>query len=196
VLIWRVGIGSTLFIQPRGTDMSLLDALNSDGDTPGRRRAPPLSELGDVQDALAAFDAAKGNTAIPPGQYRATVIEGRMLLTRAGKPAYRLTLVVADGPHAGHRLWRYYTFGSPSEVNRAKAALRPLGIEGADDLRRLYPAPGSVITVKILVGTQTRPDGLPGNDVMRIEVESITATLPNPNLVDPFEHAVEGGGSQ
>jgi uncharacterized protein YodC (DUF2158 family) len=77
---------------------------------------------------------ADGTTAIPADWYRATVIEGRRTGTKAGKPAYRLTFEVSDGPHAGHRLWLWPTLGSTAEANLAKTALAHLGLVGSADL--------------------------------------------------------------
>jgi hypothetical protein len=177
-------------------DMSLRDALNSANENTDRRRAPPGPSYGTGKDAdaLAAFDAADGKIAIPAGWYRATVLEGGLVVTKSGKMAYRLTFSVAEGPHAGHRLWRWYSLDTRA-ANFAKAALEPLGIANSSDLKRPYPGPDRVVAVRVLVGVQTRPDGLPGNDILRIDDVSIETNTPNPNAVDPKEHLDAGGGA-
>ena len=55
-------------------------------------------------DDLSAFDAAAGVAVLPAGWYAVNVVRGELLTTKKGKAAYRLTLDVADGPHAGFRL--------------------------------------------------------------------------------------------
>jgi hypothetical protein len=176
--------------------MSLRDALSSNENTDRRRALPgPSYDSGSNADALAAFAAADGKTAIPAGRYRAIVLEGDLVQTKSNKTAYRLTFAVLEGPHAGHRLWRWYSLATPAAANLAKAALRPLGLVTPEDLAGPYPGAHRVVTVYLLVGSQTRPDGLPGNDILRIEDVSIETISPNPNAVDPKEHLDAGGGA-
>ena len=59
---------------------------------------------------------------------------------------------MADDPHRGFRLWRYYTLDNPAAANRAKLALAPLGLVTSADLRRPFPGPGRMVTLKVLVG--------------------------------------------
>src|SRR5262249_25591011 len=92
-------------------------------------------------DDLANFDAADGTTSIPAGWYTATVTCGELVTTKAGKCAYRLALDVSEGPHRWFRLWRYFTFDTPLNANRAKALLAPLGLRTSADLRRPFPDP-------------------------------------------------------
>jgi hypothetical protein len=124
-------------------------------------------------DELAAFDAATGATHVPAGKYLCRLEAGELTTTRAGKPAYRLRFIVVEPTeYAGFALWRYHTFGDAACVNRAKAALAPLGISTSADLRRIpFPESGRTIICRVVVGVQQRPDGTTGNDVIRFTVE-------------------------
>ncbi|MBX9625633.1 MAG: hypothetical protein K2X82_17655 [Gemmataceae bacterium] len=168
--------------------MGFRDALNGPDDLDRFDQAPG-------GDDLAAFDAATGDTHVPAGWYACTVARGEVVTTKKGKTAYRLSLDVADGPHAGFRLWRYFTFDTPANANRAKVQLAPLGLATSAALRAPFPPPGRSIALRVLVGVQNRPDGTKGNDVERMEVVADRAAPPNPNAVDPADHAGgEGGG--
>lgn len=145
-------------------------------------------------DDLAAFDAATGDTHVPAGWYACTVDRGELVTTKKGKTAYRLSLDVTDGPHAGFRLWRYFTFDTPANANRAKVGLAPLGLRTSADLRKLYPGPGRAVAVRALVGVQDRPDGTKGNDVERLEMVEDRLAPPNPNAVDPAGLVAREGG--
>jgi hypothetical protein len=134
---------------------------------------------------LSAFDEATGETVIPAGLYLCDVVRGELVTTKTtGKTAYRLSLDVSDGPHRGFRLWRYYTFDTPSTANRAKFALAPLGLTTSAELRKPFPGPGRTVKVRALVAVQVRPDGTRSNDVERFTVESDTTAMPNPNAVN------------
>ena len=143
---------------------------------------------------LAAFDEATGATHIPAGWYCCSLVCGELITTKKGKPAYRLTLDLCEGPHAGFRLWRYYTFESPANANRAKAALTPLGLKTSADLKKPFPGLGRSITLRALVTVQDRPDGQKGNNIERFEVVEDKTVAANPNAVnlDQFTSA-EGG---
>jgi hypothetical protein len=156
--------------------MSLYDALitPATGGTPTPAASP-----------LDLFDAARGVTHLEPGTYTARITCGMRVKTKStNKDAYRLDLVVAEGDAAGHRLQRTLTLDTPAAANVAKAMLAPLGITTGAALNRPYPPPGQDVTVRVLVGVQTRQDGTLGNDVLRIEVVDVTTAPPNPNLVD------------
>lgn len=147
-------------------------------------------------DDLAAFDAATGETHIPAGTYTCTVARGEVTLSKQGKQVYRLALDVADGPHRGFRLWRYYTFGTQGAANYAKNALAPLGLNSAADLRKKpFPEPGRSITVKVLVTVRDDPQFGTRNDVERFVVTDDRTAPPNPNAVDPDKLASGEGGA-
>jgi hypothetical protein len=79
-------------------------------------------------------------------------------------------------------------------ANRAKAALAPLKLYTAADLRTPIPAPGRVITCRVLVAIQTRPDGTLSNDVQRFEILKDETAPPNPFAVD-LDNSKEGGSA-
>jgi hypothetical protein len=146
-------------------------------------------------DDLAAFDAATGDPTIPAGWYVCTITRGEAVPTKKGKTAYRLTLDVAEGSHQGYRLWRYFTFGTPLEANRAKLALAPLGLNNSTALRKQFPEPGRLITLKVLVGVENSPEWGKQNRVERFEVIEDRSPPPNPNEIDPDKFA-GGEGEQ
>src|SRR5262245_13254640 len=108
-------------------------------------------------DDLAAFDAATGQTHIPAGWYECTVARGELTTTKAGKTAYRIAFDVAEGPHKGFRLWRYFIFDTPAAANWAKLTLTPLGLKTSADLKKPFPGPGRVVTVKVLAAVRDDP---------------------------------------
>jgi hypothetical protein len=137
---------------------------------PSERDRSDRAKAVNIDDALASYDAAV--IAIPPGPVTCTIIRGELIETWDGKPAYRLTLEVADGPHRGFRLYRSFTFDSNDTASRSKLILSPLGLKTSADLSLPFPGAGRTLTVDVLVGAQTRPDGYPVNRVLRIELVS------------------------
>jgi hypothetical protein len=137
-------------------------------------------------DDLAAFDAATGETFIPAGWYACLIARGEIVTTRTtSKTAYRLALDVADGPHRGFRIWRYFTFDTPVNANRAKAALAPLGLRTSTDLRKPFPGPGRTVIVRALVTVQDRPDGSKANNLERFEITEDRTAPVSRNTVNP-----------
>lgn len=163
--------------------MSFSDAINPDPDPLARFDAAGGEDL-------SQFDAADGATAIPAGWYTCTVAQGEVVTTKTAKPAYRLAFDVADDPHRGFRLWRYYVLDTLANANRAKAALAPFGLTTSAALKAPFPGPRT-ITAKVLVAVQTRADGTTSNDVVRFKVVD-TAT--NPHAVNPTRFAGSEGG--
>lgn len=139
---------------------------------------------------LSGFDAATGATFIPAGTYLCRLDEGKLVLTRGGKTAYRVRFsVVEPVEHAGFTLWRYFVLDNPANNNRAKQALAPLGLTTAADLRRWpFPETGRVLLCRVVVGVQAKPDGSTGNDVIRFTVERDDRPPANPFAVplDPM----------
>jgi hypothetical protein len=169
--------------------MSFRDALNSQNDDLNKF---DTATTGDAD--LAAFDEATGATHIPAGWYDCTLVCGERHMTKKGKSAYRLILDVADGSHRGHRLWRYFTFDTPANANRAKAALAPFGLKTSADLKKPFPGPGRSITLRALVTALDRPDGLKGNNIERFEVTEDKTITMNPNAVNPDDFMRAEGG--
>src|SRR5262249_19253455 len=109
-------------------------------------------------DDLAAFDAASGETHVPAGWYDCIIARGELTTTKAGKTAYRIAFDVRDGQYEGFRLWRYFTFDSPAAANRAKLLLAPLGLKTSADLKKPFPGPGRVVTVRVLAAMRDDPN--------------------------------------
>jgi len=132
-----------------------------------------FDKASDPADELAAFDNATGTTHVPAGVYLCQLEAGELATTRTGKQGYRLRFVIVEpSEHAGFAPWRWYTFADAASANRAKAALAPLGISTSADLRRIpFPESGRTILCRVVVGVQQRPDGTPGNDVVRFSIE-------------------------
>jgi hypothetical protein len=159
------------------------DALNDPTD--------PLTRFDAAGDDLAAFDAATGQTHVPPGWYAATVARGEIATTKTtGKTCYRLALDLADDPHRGFRVWRTLTFDTAANANRAKVLLDPLGLRTSADLRRPFPGPGRVVRVRVLLGVNTW-QGTTTNTVERVELVEDLAAPANPNAV--LLDGTEGG---
>lgn len=126
----------------------------------------------DPGDDLSGFDAASVETAVPPGDYLCRLERGQLARTKAGRTGYRVCFAVAEGPHAGFTLWRWYMTGGDA-ARYSKAALAPLKLNNSDDLRRQpFPGPGRAVLCRVTVTAKPRPDGTPGNDVERFAVVS------------------------
>jgi hypothetical protein len=138
---------------------------------------------------LAAFDEATGATHIPDGWYDGKLVCGEVVTTKTNKTAYRLTIEVSDGPHRGYRLWRYFIFDTPANVNRAKAALAPLGLKTSADLRKPFPDPDRSIAMRLLVKLRERRDGSQGSNVERFEVVEDRTTMTSPSVENPVHFA-------
>jgi hypothetical protein len=147
-------------------------------------------------DDLAAFDDATGATFVPAGWYVCDLARGEVVMTKTNKTAYRLSLDVREGPHRGFRVWRYFTFDTPANANRAKATLAPLGLRTSADLRKPFPGPGRTITLRVLVTVHDRPDGTKGNNIERFEVIDDRTAPPNPNAVNLDGYTSPEGGTQ
>ena len=101
------------------------------------------------KDPLDGFDDAV--SVIPLGQYDCRLECGELTTTKTGKPAYRLRFAVADGPFKSFVLWRWLMLDNPASMARAKAALEPLGLKTAADLRKPFPGLGREIICKVFV---------------------------------------------
>jgi hypothetical protein len=125
----------------------------------------------DPADDLDAFDRASGVTVVPPGCYECRLECGELTVANSGRRAYRLRFVVlSPSEHAGFTLWRYCMLHDTANMNRAKAALAPLGLKSGADLRRNpFPEVGRRIVCKVLVGVQR--DDPSRNEVLRFTVE-------------------------
>ena len=145
----------------------------------------------DPADALAAFDAATGVTAVPAGEYTAEIGSGELVTTRTGRTAYRLKFVLtAPDAYAGFTLWRYHVLDDKPNADRAKAALAPLGLRTGADLRKPFPA-GRVVVCRLVVGLQK--DDPSRNDVLRFTVVSDTPAATT-STADRFALPTEGQG--
>jgi len=150
---------------------------------------------------LSGFDTADGTTTVPAGVYTLKVERGELTTTKAGKTAYRLCFkTVEPSAHAGFVLWRWYVLADAAGMNRAKAALAPLGLTTSADLRRPFPGFKDVY-VKALVTLKHDRERGPSNDIERFEpcpAPAGAVAPPNPFAVPltPPDAAGEGGKPQ
>lgn len=147
---------------------------------------------------LSGFDSATGSMTVPAGNYVCRIERGELNPTKAGKKAYRLRFVVVEPTaFAGFTLWRWFTLDDAAGMNRAKAALAPLGITTATHLREPYPPFGKEVYCQAVV-TLRAATGQYGesNDVQRFAPcpapASVAPAVPNPFAV-PLNDTKEGG---
>lgn len=149
---------------------------------------------------LDGFDKADGTTTVPAGVYVCKIERGELTATKAGKTAYRLCFkTVEPSQHAGFTLWRWYVLADAAGMNRAKAALAPLGLTTAADLRAAYPPIGKDVYVKALVTLKHDAQRGASNDVERFEpCDPLASAVAPPNpfavpLTPPAGNTGEGG---
>jgi hypothetical protein len=155
-----------------------------------------------AHDPLAAFDKATGRTTCPAGWYICAIEKGELTTAKStGKPTYRLTfrtvtptesgdqtalpaLPALPGEYSGFRADRYYSLADAAGFERAKAALAPLGLLTAADLRSPFPPFGKVPFVKAMLIVSDDPKFGSKNDVQRFVVCGSPAGFSTP--VNPF----------
>ncbi len=117
---------------------------------------------------LGGFDSATGATTVPAGIYLCEIERGELTKTKTGKTAYRLRFkVVTPAQHAGFKLWRWFTLGDQSSMERAKAALAPFDFRTSADLRAEYPPFGETVHCRCIVALKKDGAYGPSNDVQR-----------------------------
>ena len=150
---------------------------------------------------ISGFDSASDQTYVPAGTYTCKIECGELTTTSTGKTTYRLRFsVVSPAQHAGHTLWRWLTLHGDG-MNRAKAALAPLGLTTSAKLREEYPPFGEEVFCLCLVTLKTTTQYGTSNDVQRFKPcpppvapasGSTGPAPPNPFAVPPDDQ-LEGG---
>lgn len=171
------------------------ERLNFGNDDLAGFDATPVPQEAD----LAGFDSATGTLTVPAGPYLCRIDRGELTTTKAGKNAYRLKFVIVEPTeHAEFVLWRWFVLSDPASLNRAKAALAPLGIVTSAHLRGVYPPIGCDVFVNALVTVRPAKDGYPeSNDVERFAPCEAPASYTSPPA-NPFAVPLDDleGGSQ
>ena len=104
----------------------------------------------EFDDVLSMFDSADAETsagAIPPGKYRARLIDGALDKARTGTPCFGLKWELTDGEYQGrHLISRHWL--SAKAIGRTKGDLLALGI-GGEHLRGAASLPDVMAELKI-----------------------------------------------
>lgn len=97
--------------------------------------------------------APRDNEAIPPGWYRAWIIESEIKPNKAGTGRYiELTWEIVDGPHAKRRIWDRLNVENPKKVAEdiAREALSAIcHATGVLDMQHTGQLHGIVCAVKV-----------------------------------------------
>jgi hypothetical protein len=110
--------------------------------------------------------AAADFSPLPAGEYTMRALSGELFTSkRNGTPGYKVTLEVAEGEHAGRRVWAEYWL-TPAALPMAKRDLKPFGIDGPDQLEKPLPA-GMLFKIKLAIHRDD--DGNERNRVRKVE---------------------------
>ena len=137
------------------------------------------SSKNDFDDVLSMFDSADAETsagAIPPGKYRARLIDGALDKARTGTPCFGLKWELTDGEYQGrHLISRHWL--SAKAIGRTKGDLQELGI-GGEHLRGAVALPA--VTAELKVVHRADDDGDLYQEIKRIrkldDVASVNGT--------------------
>jgi hypothetical protein len=125
--------------------------------------------------AWAETQAAEDFGPLPAGEYVADLIAGELFTSRSGQtPGYKMTFVVAEGPHAGRRVW-HQVWLTPAALPMAKRDLGKLGIAALEQLEQPLPA---VIRCRVKVALRKNDDGTEYNSVRSFDVVEILGRDP------------------
>jgi hypothetical protein len=142
-----------------------------------------LSEIfnGAGGGGLDAFDSTPPapDGLVPPGVYDAVVIHGELMRTRSGNDGYRIRFRIVEGPHAGHLVFRTWSF-SERALPYARRDLNALGLTSSAQLLAPFPPAGKEFRVKLWVALQRGDDGVERNDVKRVQVITTGPTTAPP----------------
>src|SRR5262245_35874352 len=74
-----------------------------------RRKLSDILRPDNGRDALekswAATEAAGDFAPLPPGEYACRLVSGELFNAKSGTPGYKICFEVAEGEHAGRRVW-------------------------------------------------------------------------------------------
>ena len=109
------------------------------------------SSKNDFDDVLSMFDSADAETsagAIPPGKYRARLVDGHLDRAGTGTPCFGLKWELTDGEYQGrHLVSRHWL--SAKAIARTKGDLLALGIHG-EHLRGAVALPAVLAELKVV----------------------------------------------
>jgi len=109
------------------------------------------SSKNDFDDVLSMFDGADAETAagaIPPGKYRARLVDGHLDRAGTGTPCFGLKWELTDGEYQGrHLVSRHWL--SAKAIARTKGDLGELGI-GGEHLRGAVALPAVMAELKVV----------------------------------------------
>lgn len=131
----------------------------------------PPQERQVATEGLAAFDAASPAEPLeplPPGQYRARVLRGDLIQTKAGTDGYRVQFEIAEGKFSGRKISRTWVF-TPKALPYSKRDLMQLGLKTSADLLTPFPRPGVEVRCRIWVAQRIADDLTVWNDVKRVD---------------------------
>jgi hypothetical protein len=123
-----------------------------------------------------ATKAADEHVPVPSGEYRCRIADGVLFTSKSATPGYKLVLEVAEGDHAGRRLW-HDIWLSDAALAMAKRDLAKLGIERPEQLDG-PPPDGIIVSAKVVL--RRGDDGSEFNRVTRFEVVDLESPEPNP----------------
>ena len=168
----------------------MADNDNRDSDVPsgGENSRGPKKNLSNVLAAATNRDllrelwdqtkpADEFGKPLPRGEYVTHVEKGELFKARTkGTAGYKLTFGVAEGPHAGKKIWLDIWL-TQKNLGNAKRDLGKLGVTSLNQLNHPLP-PGIRCLVKLVL--RKDDDGIEHNEVRSFEVVGIDAPEPNP----------------
>ena len=130
-----------------------------------------------LEKSWSSTKAADDLKPLPAGEYHCRVVSGELFTSKGGTPGYKIAMEIADGEHAGRRLWLDIWL-SEAALPLAKRDLGKIGVENLSQLERPLPS-GIVIAAKVAL--RRGDDGAEFNRVSRFEVVAV-----EPPASDPF----------
>jgi hypothetical protein len=134
-----------------------------------------------LTDAWRTTTAAADLVPVPPGQYICRVINGELFTSKNGTPGYKISLEVADGQHAGRRVW-HDVWLTPAAMAMAKRDLSKLGIVAIEQLEGPIP-PGILLDCRVVI--RKNDNGTEYNSIARFEPAGVEPP-------DPFSPDASG----
>lgn len=109
------------------------------------------SNKNEFDDVLSLYDTADAESsagAIPPGKYRARLVDGHLDRARTGTACFCIKWKLVDGEFTGRCLVSRHWL-TPKAVSWTKKVLAPLGI-GGEHMRGACPLPGVMVELKVV----------------------------------------------
>ena len=130
------------------------------------------TEFDDVLFLYESADAEISAGAIPPGKYRARLVDGVLDRARTGNPCYAVKWELTDGEFQGrHLISRHWM--TPKSISRTKGDLLALGI-GGEHLRGACPLPE--VTAELSVVNRADVAGDLYQEIRRIrKIDDVTS---------------------